>query len=211
MIEAISSQMPTKAIVPLLFAAVVGCFIAIAYLFSQNQQSRDIRIANACVVLTVVICLITQVVDDLATAFIVVGALTLVRLRAAIDETREFGFLLMSVAAGLGAGEKRYAIVLAGTAITCALAVLLAPRSEGAVQHRLSAILPRPQIDDVRAFITATCSRHKLQLRDADEGRSNIRVDFEGEQSLADDLIARMRSVPGIEDLRYEAQPWRES
>ncbi len=194
----------------LIFAALVGCFIAIAYLLVHKSQPEALRIANACVILTVVICLITRVVQDLATAFIVVGALTLIRLRAAIEDTREFGFLLLSVAAGLGAGERRYAIVLAGAAMVCTLALLLAPRSDGAVEHRLSALLPEDRLDAVRAALAATGSGYRLRLRDAGDGQTRFRVSLVGPPALADELIVWLRSLPDVTDLRYDAEPRRD-
>lgn len=199
-----------RDVLSLVTAALVGCFIAIAYVLVQKREPAGIRIANACVILTVVICFITRVVEDLATAFIVVGALALVRLRAAIEDTREFGFLLLSVAAGLGTGEQRYAIVLAGAALVCALALLLAPAGSRDVRHRLSATLPQADVEQVRALIAAICPGHRLRLRDAGEGRTALRADFVGDPLLADGPIALLRSLPA-QDLCYEAEPWRES
>lgn len=207
MIVAIDQELAVRDVVPLLVAALVGCGIGVAYLFVQNRLSSGTRIANACIVLTIVICLITRVVDDLATAFIVVGALTLVRLRAAIEDTREFGFLLLSVAAGLGVGERRYAIVFVGALLVCATALFLAPPPDTRIAHRLSATLPNASVDDVRAAIASASPGHALRLRDAGEGNTAMRVDFAGEQAIADDLLARLRAHPGVRDLCYEAGP----
>lgn len=198
-------------IVPLLFAALIGCGIGLAYLLVQRRHPAGVRIANACIVLTIVICLISRVVADLATAFIVVGALTLVRLRAAIQDMREFGFLLLAVAAGLGAGEGRYAIVLIGALLVCALALFLKTTVETGLEHRVSATLPNTMVDEVRELIASTSPTHSLRLREVGQGRTGIRADFVGGRTLADGLIAWLRGRPEVQDLRYEAEPWREA
>lgn len=137
MIFPLPPELLQRELLPLLFAALLGCFVAVAYLTAQRQQPTRIRIANACVILAVVICLITWVVQNLATAFIVGGALTLVRLCAATADTRELGFLLLSVAVGLNAGERHYELVIICSVIVCALALLLSAGRTDALEHRL--------------------------------------------------------------------------
>jgi hypothetical protein len=190
-------------IAPLVFAALIGCVIAIAYMVLQPGP-EGVRIASACISLSAIICLIARVVEDLASAFIVVGALALIRMRTAIGDTREFGFLLLSVAAGLGAGERRYAIVVAGTALICALALLLKSRPPPAARHRLSAVCPQSQLDAVRASIANAAPESRLRLQDLGEGSVRFRLDFDGSAQAGSDLLQELRKQMDLDGIRYE-------
>ena len=192
---------------PLLFAALVGAGIGLAYVVSQKGRQAAVRIANACIVLTIVICLIVRVVDDLAAAFIVVGALTLVRLRAAIGDTREFGFLLLSVAAGLGCGERHYEIVILGAVLVCGIVLFLARAPADQFEHRLSATLPTAAVDQARAALSLAGSGHAFRLREADVERASLRVTFQGNRELADAILTRWRELPGVQDLSLDSRP----
>lgn len=196
-------------IVPLLISALVGCCIAIIYVVAQPGDRSRFRIANACTVLTVVICLITRVVDDLATAFVVVGALTLVRLRAAIEDTREFGFLILSVAGGLGIGEGRYIIVIVAALLVCTLAMFLSLGQENNSEYRISFILPETEVEAFRTVIAAKCVDHRLRIRETADGKTGVRVDFTGQSVSANDLVAWLQGRSDVQDLRYEVDTGR--
>ena len=195
---------------PLLFAALVGCLIGAIYVFAEPDDRSRFRISNACVVLTVIICLITRVVDDLATAFIVVGALTLVRLKAAIEDTREFGFLLLSVAAGLGIGERRYAIVSVGASLVCALAVYFSFGQEKDQKYLITVMLPKADLDGFRALVSSNLKYHRLRICEEVDGKLDVRLNFSSRTECANELIEWLRSRPDMSSLRYEIDTGRQ-
>ena len=53
-----------------------------------------------------------------------VGALSIVRFRAAVKEPLDVGFLFFAIAAGITAGARLYDVALAGTAIICLIFIL---------------------------------------------------------------------------------------
>lgn len=197
----------TRDLLPLLFAALVGCGISLVYLALRRWRADAIRIAGAVVVLTTVICLITRVVDDLATAFIVVGALSLVRLRAAIEDTRDFGFLLLAVAVGLGAGERRYIEVILGAGLTCALALILVPTGKPATECRLSCKFPAALLDRVRGIIETATTNPRFRVRQQEADQVELRATFTALPSIGTILMDDLRALPEIADLTFETKP----
>jgi uncharacterized membrane protein YhiD involved in acid resistance len=54
-----------------------------------------------------------------------VGALSIVRFRAAIKEPLDIGFLFLGISAGLAAGARLYLVALLGTAVMCLVYVAM--------------------------------------------------------------------------------------
>jgi ABC-type spermidine/putrescine transport system permease subunit II len=89
----------------LIIAAVLGILLGQAYVyFGQSLSNRKIFARNF-IVLTVTTTLIISIVrSSVALSLGLVGALSIVRFRAAIKEPEELAFLFLAISAGLGLG-----------------------------------------------------------------------------------------------------------
>jgi hypothetical protein len=73
-------------------------------------------------VLTVIVaCIVTRAVDRIETAFLAVGALSVLRFRTVMKDAREFTFIFLAIAAGIGVGTKHYDVVVFGTLFSAVL------------------------------------------------------------------------------------------
>lgn len=77
-----------------------------------------------------IIAMITAVImviigSNIARAFSLVGAMSIIRFRNAVKETRDVGFLFFAIAAGMGAGTRFYSLTLATTGLICGLIFLM--------------------------------------------------------------------------------------
>jgi len=71
----------------------------------RSGRPADSALAGTLVLLTVLLCLTALVVgDNVARAFSIVGALSIVRFRTVVDDTRDTAFVVFAVAIGLAAG-----------------------------------------------------------------------------------------------------------
>lgn len=102
----------------LIIAAVLGILLGQAYVyFGQSLSNRKIFARNF-IVLTVTTTLIISIVrSSVALSLGLVGALSIVRFRAAIKEPEELAFLFLAISAGLGLG--------AGAALITIVALVL--------------------------------------------------------------------------------------
>jgi len=105
-------------ILRLVVAAVLGLLLAQAYVrFGQSLTNRVIFARNF-IVLTVTTTLIISIVrSSVALSLGLVGALSIVRFRAAIKEPEELAFLFLAISIGLGLG--------AGAAMVTIVALVL--------------------------------------------------------------------------------------
>lgn len=115
MLEALSLSSVAAA---LAVAFVCALLIYLVYRFFYKGVSYSSNFGILLILLTVVtafiiICISTNLVLSLG----MVGALSIVRFRAAVKEPLDVGFLFFAIAAGLTAGARLYTIALAGTLI----------------------------------------------------------------------------------------------
>ena len=105
---------------------VFGLMVAGIYL-AMHTRSRpsDPNLASMLVLLTVLISMVTQVVGgSTARAFSLVGALSIVRFRTVVEDTRDTAFVIFAVVVGMAAGAGLPYVALVGMGFV-ALAVLL--------------------------------------------------------------------------------------
>ncbi len=86
-------------------ALAFGLLIALIYRLTRGPQAAKSPLVATLVLLTVLLAMTTIVIgDNLARAFSVVGALSIVRFRTIVSDTRDTAFVIFSVGVGLAVG-----------------------------------------------------------------------------------------------------------
>jgi uncharacterized membrane protein YhiD involved in acid resistance len=79
--------------------------------------------------ITVLIAMMTMVIgDNIARAFAIVGALSIVRFRTVVEDTRDTAFVICAVAVGMAVGAGHILIPLITIPIVAAIAFILQPK-----------------------------------------------------------------------------------
>ena len=108
-------------------AALLGLALGLFYVRFGHSLSNRRHFARNFLLLTVTTTLIISIVkSSLALSLGLVGALSIVRFRAAIKEPEELAFLFLAIAVGLGLGAGQGLITVVAFAI---ILILLALRS----------------------------------------------------------------------------------
>lgn len=99
----------------LLAAAVLGYLINLIYVRYSNPLSNKVHFSKNFIILSVTTCIIITIVkSSLALSLGLVGALSIVRFRAAIKEPEELIYLFLTIAAGLGTGAGQIKLTVFG-------------------------------------------------------------------------------------------------
>lgn len=121
MIESLSLSTMCFAI---FVSLVCGILIYQVYRHFYKGVSFSENFGMLLILLTVVTTFIILCISsNLVLSLGMVGALSIVRFRAAVKEPLDVGFLFFAIAAGLTAGARLYAIALGGTVIICLIFV----------------------------------------------------------------------------------------
>ncbi len=111
-----SVQIPVlDFIINLLLTALLSYLLSLAYIkFGRSLSNRRLFARNFMLITMTTMLIISIVKSSLALSLGLVGALSIVRFRAAIKEPEELAYLFLSIAIGLGFGaDQRVITVLA--------------------------------------------------------------------------------------------------
>jgi uncharacterized membrane protein YhiD involved in acid resistance len=107
----------------LLLAALLGFVLGRVYVrFGTSLSNRDLFARNFVLLTMTTMLIITIVKSSLALSLGLVGALSIIRFRAAIKEPEELSYLFLAIAIGLGLGADQALITVAAF---IAIAVIL--------------------------------------------------------------------------------------
>lgn len=100
--------------------------VAWTYRTTHRNISYSQSYVHTLVVLGMLISLIMLIVgSNIARAFALVGALSVVRFRNAIKEIRDVGFIFLVMGIGMACGTRFYSLAILATVVICAVILLM--------------------------------------------------------------------------------------
>tara|TARA_Y100000591_G_scaffold98730_1_gene83812 strand:- start:1362 stop:2072 length:711 start_codon:yes stop_codon:yes gene_type:complete len=102
-------------VISLICAAILSFLVQLFYIKYSSSLSNRKEFSKNFVILGVTTCIVIMIVkSSLALSLGLVGALSIVRFRAAIKEPEELVYLFLIIAIGLGCGANQIAIISVG-------------------------------------------------------------------------------------------------
>ena len=110
----------------ILMAAVLGTFIFISYMLTHRGTIYSKKFNASLLVLTVLTGTVMTVIgNNIALSLGMVGALSIVRFRTAIKDSRDTVYIFWTVIVGICCGVGDYVVASVGSAITFIILLLL--------------------------------------------------------------------------------------
>ena len=105
---------------------VLCAVVGLAYRATHRGISYSQSYVQTLVALGMVVSLVMLIVgSNLARAFSLVGALSIVRFRNAVKETRDVGFIFLAMAIGMACGTRFYSLGAVATVVICGAIVIM--------------------------------------------------------------------------------------
>lgn len=182
----------TTFVINLVLAAVFAYVLGVVYIHWGGSLTNRRKFAANFMLLTVTTTFIILVVrSSVALSLGLVGALSIVRFRAAVKEPEELAYLFFAIGIGIGLGDNQRLITLVAMAAGIALIGLryLFRRADADVNLHLSVASPDPAAVTLEA-ITETLRRHtaKAKLLRFDESPGGLEAAFVVEFRRVEDL-----------------------
>ena len=105
-----------------LLSFVLSLLVGWVYKITHRGTSYTQSYVQTLVMMSMVVAVIMLVVgSNIARAFSLVGALSIIRFRNAVKETRDVGYLFFAMAIGMACGTRFYLLAIYSTLIICGL------------------------------------------------------------------------------------------
>ena len=180
-------------------AFICSILIYLVYRYFYKGVSFSSKFGMLLIMLTmvtafIILCISTNLVLSLG----MVGALSIVRFRAAVKEPLDVGFLFFAIAAGLTSGARLYVVAISGTVIISLIFIICYL----AINGKSSYLLVIRRTDDAEDAVSDILADHKTELK------SKIRNNSITEETYAlclksdtKSLVDAVSAVTGVENV----------
>jgi len=175
-------------VISLLSAAILSFFVQLFYIKYSSTLSNRKEFAKNFVILGVTTTIVIMIVkSSLALSLGLVGALSIVRFRAAIKEPEELVYLFLIIAIGLGCGANQLLITTTGIFFALILIVFYSgylKSSKATFEEKISAgiiidqNITDAQIDNIISEIKKISKELKFVSMSRNENNTTINLDI---------------------------------
>jgi hypothetical protein len=173
-------------------AMLSGAAVAMLYRWARRGEAVPPTFLTTLVLLATAIAMATQVIgDNVARAFSLVGALSIVRFRTVVKDTQDTAFVILAVVVGMASGANHLVVGMVGLGIVTAASLVLWPRrrSDGWVVSESTLGLRISAGDSAKSMVDQTLA--------AATDRCDLRAVSTARQGSAIDLTYSIRLRPG--------------
>ena len=117
---------PSEIIINLFLSLIFGLIISLIYKKTHKglSYSQSFMITN--IFLSVIVCMVIMIIgNSISRAFALVGALSIIRFRTVIKDTKDIVYIFWSLAAGMACGTGSYFLALASAVLISIIAYIL--------------------------------------------------------------------------------------
>jgi uncharacterized membrane protein YhiD involved in acid resistance len=123
-----------EMVINMVLAVVLGAFVSFVYRVTHKGLSYSQSFTQTILFVSVIVAIVMMVIgSSLARAFALVGALSIIRFRTVVKDTKDTAFVFAALAVGMAAGTSNYFLAVMATVVICLLAWLTYSANFGAL------------------------------------------------------------------------------
>ena len=192
-----------------LVATAIGFWLAFVY----RQNHKGLSYSQSFTQTIIFICLIVAIVimvigGNLARAFALVGAMSIIRFRTVLKDTKDLSYVFGALALGMAAGTSNYVLAGIGTVLITILSFVLNMTNFGSVYKSEFILRFRlTQDGDSEGYLAAmnkACRRSKLlHIEPSGDGKSLMQTFDVALRDEADhaSLVKAMNDLSGVSEV----------
>ncbi len=189
----------SRIIVTILTAALCGAVVYLTYRFFYRGVVYSENFNILLVLTTVVTSFIIMTISaNIVLSLGMVGALSIVRFRAAVKDPLDIGFLFWGIAAGLTAGAQLYWVAIIGTVCIAVIYILLTIFKK----ERRSYLLIVRYIASEEVNVNGLLGNIKYKLKN--KTRTGDRIELTIEVKIKNNdvsYVSRFNEIEGVESV----------
>ncbi len=125
---------PTEILINIILSFFLGLFISYIYKITHKGMSYSQSFMITNIFIALIVCMVIMIIgNNIARAFALVGALSIIRFRTVIKDTKDIAYIFWSLASGMAAGTGSYFIAIIGSIIISIVAIVLFKTNYGSI------------------------------------------------------------------------------
>jgi hypothetical protein len=205
---------PLAIFVRLLLALGLGCLVAWIYSKTRGNKAVTPSFPVTLVLLSILIAMVTQVIgDNVARAFSLVGALSIVRFRTVVRDTQDTAYVIFAVVVGMAVGAQNPLVAFEGLGIIGLAAFAMSFQSKRIsdpdgvfvlkIRTGISSNTNGPLTSVLDGYL------HSRRLVSTGTAKQGMSLDLAYEVQLrsadqADELVRALNKVEGVQSVELE-------
>ena len=202
---------PTEIILNLTLSFILGIVVSVVYKKTHKGLSYSQSFMVTNIFVCVIVCMVIMIIgNSLARAFALVGALSIIRFRTVVKDTKDTAYIFWSLAAGMACGTGSYFLALAGTIILSGIAFILyftnfgsIIKSEFILQFRTASGDDKITTEYNKIINEYAKSSTLLHSEASGDGKT-IKISLDivmKEDKKQDELISKISNVTGLSEV----------
>lgn len=195
----------------LIVALLCGLLLSVVYRIAYRGPSYSVTFVNAIVLLSIISAIVIMVVgNNIARAFGLVGAMSIIRFRTAVRDTMDMVFIFLSLAIGMACGVGLTIVALTGSLLAGLVIVSLSLTHWGAPRKRqyLLQIVVDTQTAGSEADLSRVLSKYCRQLKmvsmrslgTSSLSETNYHITFKDARKSAE-LLEALKNLAGTQQV----------
>ena len=199
----------TEIIVNMTVALIIGIILSVIYRLTHTGLSYSQSFSQTIVFVSLIVAIVMMVIGgSLARAFALVGALSIIRFRTVLKDTKDMAYIFGALALGMAAGTSNYFLAGAGTIAVSMLAFILHRINFGAIYKSEFILRFRfNRLGDSTLYIDAintTCKRFDLLHMEPSGDNQSVSLTYDvalKDDLSADDLTERIGNLDHVSEV----------
>lgn len=205
-----SVYLPTEIIINLILSFVFGLIISLVYKSTHKGLSYSQSFMVTNVFVTVIVCMVIMIIgNNLARAFALVGALSIIRFRTVVKDTKDTAYIFWSLASGMATGTGSYFLAIAGNAILSLIAYIFFKinygsiiKSEFILQFRIKSGDSKISENYNKVLSKFTKTQTLLSSESSEDNTIKVSLDIIMKDDLdQNNLIKEISSIKGLSEV----------
>ena len=201
---------PSEIIINLIISFFLGFIISLVY----KKTHKGLSYSQSFVLTNIFVCVIVSMVimvigNNLARAFALVGALSIIRFRTVVKDTKDTAFIFWSLAAGMASGTGSYFLAISGTAVISMIALVLYYTNYGSIFKSEFIIQFRSRNSaknkkNYNKIFSEYCKSSTLLNAESSGDGQSLKLSFDivlKENKTYDEFIQKLSKVSGLSEV----------
>lgn len=192
---------PMFALISMTVALALAVFVALTYKLTYSGVSYSKKFNSSLIMMALITTMVMNILgSSLALSLGMVGALSIVRFRTAVKDSRDTTFIFWSIAIGLGAGSNNFYIVTIGSVFVALVTVILSFGFKDRESYLVIIRSDLKSMEEVRAKLFQAYKASKLRAETITNDYAEIvyQVKFK-----KDDDVASYEAIKNIDGVHF--------